>query len=159
MRSTSHTIAALVAAGAASIAFAQTNTTGRTIDYDIPTPSGAYRMTNSNVPSTTWDVNAYAMSKSGKSKTQAPDVPFVEAPVATAAKADPEEAVSSIVQALNADASLKNSKVTVSSEADSGTIYIVGAALTRAQKDRIGQIAMQQAGEGKYVNAVLDDET
>jgi len=157
MEPTIRTIAALAAAGAACIAFAQTNPTGHTIDYNIAAPSGPWRMTNSGVPSTTWGVNAYALSQSGRVKTPAPEVPFVAAPVATPVKADGDTLVNAVVQALNADASLKNSKVTVSN--DNGTVFVMGATLTHAQKEKIGQIVMQQAGEGKFFNGVLDDET
>lgn len=84
---------------------------------------------------------------------------FAPGPVASAASdtGDDKTLVDSIVGALNADASLKDSKVAVSAE--KGTVTLTGATQTRAQRDKIAEIATAQAGEGKVVNAVLDSAT
>ena len=88
-----------------------------------------------------------------------PSLHFVNEPIATATKAQGSDAqlADSIVKALDADPSLKDSKITV--QADKGKVWLTGATLTRAQKEKVGQIAMAQAGENKVVNVVLDDET
>ena len=89
----------------------------------------------------------------------APSMQFVQEPIATATRAQSAEApvVDSIVKALDADPAMKNSKITV--QTDNGTVFLTGATLTREQKKRAGEIAIAQAGQGKVVNAILDDET
>ena len=84
---------------------------------------------------------------------------FVQEPIATATKAQGTDAqlADSIVKALDADSSMKDSKITV--QADAGTVLLTGATLTGAQKKRAGEIAIAQAGQGKVVNVILDDET
>ena len=88
-----------------------------------------------------------------------PAMAFVQEPIATATKATGRDAqvADAIVTALDADSSMKDSKITV--QADTGKVLLTGATLTRAQKKRAGEIAIAQAGEGNVVNAVLDDET
>lgn len=65
--------------------------------------------------------------------------------------------VNSIVAALNADASLRGSKITV--QPDGGAITLTGATQTPEQKQRAMEIATQVAGEGNVVNAILDSRT
>ena len=100
-----------------------------------------------------------AVSASVRKQAASPSLPFVQAPIATATKAQGSDArlADSIVKALDADPSLEHSKITV--QADKGKVWLTGATLTRAQKEDVGRIAIAQAGEGKVVNAVLDDET
>ena len=88
-----------------------------------------------------------------------PSLPFVNEPIATATKAQGSDAqlADSIVKALDADPSLKDSKITV--RAAKGKVWLTGATLTRAQRQDVGRIAAAHAGEGKVVNAVLDDQT
>ena len=84
---------------------------------------------------------------------------FVQGPIATATKAQGADAqlADSIVKALDADPGMKDSKITV--QPDNGTVFLTGATLTGAQKKRAGEIAIAQAGQGKVVNVILDDET
>lgn len=91
--------------------------------------------------------------------SQPPALPFVQEPIATATKAQGSDAqlAEAIVKALDADPSLKDSKITV--QPDDGKVTLTGATLTRAQKQRAGEIAMAQAGQGKVVNVILDDES
>ena len=90
---------------------------------------------------------------------QSPSMRFVQEPIATATKAQGADAelADSIVKALDADPSMKDSKITV--QPDKGTVFLTGATLTRAQKKRAGEIAIAQAGQDKVVNVILDDET
>ncbi|HUJ00108.1 MAG TPA: BON domain-containing protein [Usitatibacter sp.] len=88
-----------------------------------------------------------------------PSLDFVQEPIATATQAQGKDAQlgAAIVQALDADPSLKDSKITVQPE--NGKVTLTGATLTRAQKQRAGEIAIAQAGQGKVINAILDDQT
>jgi len=58
---------------------------------------------------------------------------------------------------MNADTSLKDSKITVAAE--DGNVTLTGATQTKEQRDKAGEIALAQAGDGKVVNAVLDSKT
>lgn len=83
---------------------------------------------------------------------------FSQEPVASAATPSTDDGLATgIVQALNADASMKNAKITVQPE--KGVVYLTGAALTKEQKQKAAGIAAAQAGEGNVVNTILDDET
>ena len=88
---------------------------------------------------------------------QVPDL--VSEPVASAAKLDGPgaEFVKSIVDSLNAEPSLKNSKITVQAEDDTGNIVLTGATMTPDQVKKATEIASAQAGEGKVVNAMQPD--
>lgn len=92
-------------------------------------------------------------------RAASPSMQFVQEPIATATKAQGSDAqlADSIVKALDADPAMKDSKITV--QPDNGTVFLTGATLTRAQKKRAGEIAIAQAGQGKVVNVILDDET
>jgi hypothetical protein len=124
-----------------------------------PAPAANAAMSDANTPDYKPDVTSQAVSASGRKQAASPSLPFVQAPIATATKAQGNDAqlADSIVKALDADPSLKDSKITV--QADQGKVWLTGATLTRAQKEKVGQIAMAQAGENKVVNVVLDDET
>jgi len=192
-------ITALLAATAASMAFAQTNPVARpatqplqpamqppatqpaqpalqrpatqpaqpglqppaqaTGQGNAPAPAENAAMTTAGSADTRADVTSQAVSNSGRKRAASPEMAFVQEPVATATKAEGTDAQlgAAIVKALDADPSLKNSKITV--QPDKGTVTLTGAALTRAQKQRAGEIAMAQAGQGKVVNIILDDET
>ena len=91
-----------------------------------------------------------AYSQSG---TQAP-ASLADEPIASVAR--PDDLANAIAQALSADASLKNSKITV--QLDDNAILLTGATSTDAQRRKAGQIATAQAGEGKVVNALMTDE-
>lgn len=62
----------------------------------------------------------------------------------------------SLVDAINGDASLKGSKVTVQPE--EGKVTLSGVTESRAQAKRIGQIVAQQVGVENVVNAIRDSE-
>src|SRR6185437_11477968 len=168
-------ITALLAATAASMAFAQTNPVARpatqpsqpamqppaqaTGQGNAPGPAENAARTTAGSADTRADVTSQAVSNAGRKRAASPEMAFVQEPVATATKAEGTDAQlgAAIVKALDADPSLKNSKITV--QPDKGTVTLTGAALTRAQKQRAGEIAMAQAGQGKVVNIILDDET
>jgi hypothetical protein len=105
------------------------------------------------------DVTSQAVSDSGRKRAASPEMPFVQEPIATATKAQGTDAQlgDAIVKALDADPSLKDSKITV--QPDKGTVTLTGATLTKAQKQRAGEIAIAQAGQGKVVNIILADES
>ena len=84
--------------------------------------------------------------------SDAPPTSFVEEPIASASKQD--DRANAIVQALNADPSLKNSKITVQPGED-GSILLTGAANTIDQSKRAGDIARQANGDGTVVNVIL----
>ncbi|HEX4779140.1 MAG TPA: BON domain-containing protein [Usitatibacter sp.] len=83
---------------------------------------------------------------------------LVQGPVASAAKTGGDDAglVDGVVSALNAEPSLKDSKITVASE--DGTVTLTGATQTPDQRKKAGEIAAAQAGDDKVVNAVLDSK-
>lgn len=84
----------------------------------------------------------------------APPAGLVDEPVASVSRQD--DVANAVAAALNADASLKHSKITV--QPDEGTILLTGSSLTEAQRMRATQIASQHAGEGKVVNTIAHDE-
>ena len=79
---------------------------------------------------------------------------LVDEPVASVSKSD--ERADAIAQALNADASLKASKITV--QPDDGNILLTGSSLTEAQRMQATKIATSIAGEGKVINTIATDE-
>ena len=82
----------------------------------------------------------------------------VAEPTASAPRSDgaDSERVKPIVDALNAEASLKGAKMTVVPEADGVTLR--GVTLTDAQRKRAIEIATAQAGEGKVSNALQTEQ-
>ena len=83
----------------------------------------------------------------------APAMSFVQEPVASAARTD-DQLVNSIVETLNSDASLKDSKITVQMESETGNVILTGSAMTKAQRQKAAELTAAQAGEGKVVNAI-----
>lgn len=83
---------------------------------------------------------------------------YVEEPVASVSRnSGPNaEAANAIMQALNADPSMKPSKITVQPE-ESG-ILLTGVTSTHAQRERAQAMAAQHAGEGKVSNALTSEE-
>ena len=79
---------------------------------------------------------------------------LVDEPVASVSRSD--ERADAIAAALNADASLKASKITV--QADEANILLTGSALTELQRLQASKIATSLAGEGKVVNTISTDE-
>lgn len=88
------------------------------------------------------------------SQSPQPPAGLVDEPVASVSRSD--EMANAIAQALNADASLKHSKITV--QPDEGTILLTGSTLSEVQKLQASRIAMQHAGEDKVVNTLAHDE-
>ena len=88
-----------------------------------------------------------------------PQLRFVEEPTASAAKLDGPDAefVKSLVESLNAEPSLKNTKITVQTEQDTGNVILTGATMTAEQAKKAAEIVTAQAGEGKVVNAIQSD--
>ena len=149
--------AAALAAGAASLALAQAEPPPAG-QGTAPNPAANAAMSQANVPDSRPDVTSQAVSVSGRKRAPSPAVPFVAGPIASATQAQGSDAqlADAIVKALDADPSLKDSKITV--QPDKGTVLLTGATLTRAQKQTAGRIAIAQAGgEGKVINAILDD--
>ena len=112
-------------------------------------------------------VPAFAQTsmKSGDTYVYAPTVlgsrnpvPFVNEPIASssASVAGPSQTMEPIVQALNAEASLKGSKLTV--VPDGETIVLTGVTVTHDQMKRAVEIVTSQVGEGKVANAIQTEE-
>jgi len=171
--STSLRVTALLAATAASMALAQADSPSQQTNQPspqlaqppaqgqnrAPAPAANAAMTTAGSADSRPDVTSQAVSASGRKQAQSPAMPFVQEPIATSTRAQGADAQlgEAIVKALDADPSLKDSKITV--QPDNGKVTLTGATLTRAQKQRAGEIAMAQAGEGKVVNIILDDES
>jgi len=92
--------------------------------------------------------------------TPVPKIPanLVAEPAASAYRTDGPDAerVKPIVDALNAEASLKASKITVAPDQD--VIYLTGVTISDAQRKRAMEIATQLAGEGKVANAITTEQ-
>ena len=86
----------------------------------------------------------------------APEPNYVSAPIASSFKADGPQAeqMNTLVQALNGEASLKGSKITVQID-EKGGVLLTGATDSQEQAERAGQIAASQAGQSKVVNAIV----
>lgn len=83
-----------------------------------------------------------------------PPAGLVEEPVASVSRSD--DMANAIAQALNADAAMKHSKVTV--QPDEGSIFLSGTTLTDAQARRAIQVATSHAGQGKVSSGILSNE-
>lgn len=84
-----------------------------------------------------------------------PPAGLVSEPVASVSRDDP--VAGTIARALNAEASLKNSKITVQPD-EGGVILLTGATMSEAQKIRATAIARAHAGEDKVINTLAHDE-
>ena len=84
-----------------------------------------------------------------------PPAGLVGEPIASVSRDDP--VAGTIAQALNAEAALKNSKITVQPVED-GVILLTGATMSEAQKLRATEIARSHAGDGKVINTLAHDE-
>lgn len=147
----SHTLhaAAVLLLAAAPLAFAQTSPT-----QGQPDAPPNQRLSNANVPTTTPDDSAMGARKAGRVPHDVPQLNLVDEPIASVSKSD--DKANAIVQAMNGDASLKGSKITV--QPDQDQILLTGTALTNAQVKRASEIATQAAGEGNVVNTILAAE-
>ena len=83
---------------------------------------------------------------------------LVAEPTASAYRADGPDAerMKPIIDALNAEPSLKASKITVSPDQD--VVYLTGVTNTDAQRKKAMEIATQFAGEGKVANAITTEQ-
>lgn len=118
-------------------------------------PEPARTLSDANAPTTQPDVASDAAVRAGRNDHPVPRMNFVDEPIASASKED--DGAKAIVEALNADASLKDSKITVQ-PMDDGAILLTGSSMTRAQAKRAGEVAAGKAGEGKVVNVIRDSE-
>lgn len=87
--------------------------------------------------------------------TLQPPAGLVSEPIASVSRDD--TLAGSIAQALNAEAALKNSKITVQPD-ESGVILLTGATMSEAQKIRATEIARSHAGDDKVINTLAHDE-
>jgi hypothetical protein len=151
----SHTVAILFAAAAGSFAAAQSNPSP-----DQSAASPGWRMSDANVPTTTPDDSALAARMSGRIAHPVPPMTFVSEPAASASRTEGPNAelADAIVQALNADPSLKEGcKLTVQPE-ENGTVTITGVTLTKAQAQRAMDIATDKVGAGNVISAIRPAE-
>jgi BON domain len=79
---------------------------------------------------------------------------FVQEPVATTSRDD--AVANAIAQELNADPSLKQSKITVQPVEEG--IMLTGVTPSYAQMRRAGEIAKAHAGEGQVANVIQSEE-
>ncbi len=84
-----------------------------------------------------------------------PPAGLVDEPVASVSRAD--AVADAIAQELNADASMKHSKVTVQPD-ESGGILLTGSTLTDAQARQAIKVATTHAGQGKVASGILSSE-
>lgn len=141
----SYAIAAALAAGATSHAFAQAAP-------ETTAPPSAEPSTPAAAPAVT---PAWTPSQPLAPST----LTFVQEPVASLSRTDGADAeiAKSIADALNAEPTMKNSKITV--QPDNGTFTLTGVVPTREQVKKAGEIAKQLAGEAVVINAILDSQT
>lgn len=102
------------------------------------------------------DGYVYAPTTMGSRNPQ----PFVGEPVASAAAGAEADAqrLNPIVEAMNADASLKGSKLTLVPDPDTEVLIVTGVTVTRDQMTRALEIAASGAGEGNVANAIQPEE-
>ena len=86
----------------------------------------------------------------------APATAYVDEPVASLATGVPaNERANAVVQALNGDAALKGSKLTVAPDGED-LVYLTGVTVTRDQMKRAMEVA--GTGGGKVVNAITTEQ-
>jgi len=103
-------------------------------------------------------VAALASTAALLASAQPTDTQYTSEPIASAAKAEgATDAVNAVVQALNADAGLKNAKITVTQ--DDAVVLLTGVALTKEQSQHATEIAMASASGAQVVNAIQPDHT
>ena len=95
-----------------------------------------------------------ALAQQGTPIESQPTLNQVEEPAASVSR--PDELANAIAQAINADASLKGSKITV--QPDDNSILLTGSTSTEAQKLRAGKIAAAHAGTLPVVNTTASSE-
>jgi len=157
MKMLSHAVAAALAFGA-TVALAQSGAVTSPSPSSTTAPPGQ-TLSQANVPTATPDSVSQGARAAGANPHDVPQLTFVQEPTASAAKLDGPDAelVKSIVDSLNAEPSLKNTKITVQTEQDTGNVILTGATMTPEQVKKAGEIVTAQAGAGKVVNAILSD--
>jgi len=150
-------ITALLAAGAFSIAAAQNPSTTPTPEN--VTPPNGQTLSDANVPSDRPDPSAEAMRAAGRLDHDVPAVRYVPEPIASpVAKEGPDaDLEATLVQALNGEASLKGSKITVAAEKDKVTL--TGVTMTKEQRKKAADIAVAQLGQENVINAIVPSES
>ena len=96
--------------------------------------------------------SAFAIEPTWRSESE---LTFASEPVASAATGikDSEAAlVAKVVDALNKDGSLKQTKITVTAE--NGLILLTGSSPSDVESKKAGQIAASSAGDGNVVNVI-----
>ena len=83
-----------------------------------------------------------------------PPAGLVQEPVASASRSD--AVADAIVQELNADESLKHSKITVQPEENG--VFLSGSTVTDSQARRAIQVASTHAGQGRVSSGILSSE-
>ena len=121
----------------------------------------AYAQDATPTPTATTDATAAAPAPQVDANVPIPKPPanLIEEPNASAfatTNAPEAERVKPIVDALNADASLKASKIVVVPDKD--VITLVGVTVSDAQRKRAQEIASSQAGEAKVANALTTQQ-
>jgi len=102
---------------------------------------------------------AVSIAAAQTSDAPSPSLAYVDEPIASAMTSDGPDAdkVNAIVQALNADASLKHAKITV--QTDNEVVLLTGAATTQEQVQHATDVARGSAANAKIVNVVQPDHT
>jgi osmotically-inducible protein OsmY len=115
-------------------------------------------LTDSNVPTTTPDETAAAARASGHNPHDVPQMTYVSEPTASASKTEGAdgELAKAVVDEMNADPSLKGSKITVQPEQDKVTLS--GVTVTMDQAKKAGQIAASKVGAGNVTNAIRNSD-
>jgi hypothetical protein len=115
-------------------------------------------LTDSNYPTTTPDETAEAARAAGHNPHDVPRMTYVSEPTASASKTDGADGVlgNALVEALNADSSLKGCKLTV--EPEDGKVTITGVTMTEAQKKRAVGIAEAKVGAGNVIDAIRNSD-
>ena len=141
MKPISRPLAAAIAALLVPLAYAQNTPPAAAPEQPLPPAAAPAPQVNSNVP------------------VPQPPANLVEEPNASAFvtnNAPEAERVKPIVDALNADTSLKASKIVVVPDQD--VITLIGVTVSDAQRQRAAEIASSQAGEAKVVNALTTQQ-
>ena len=101
-----------------------------------------------------------ALAQAPAAPAQAPALPegLVAEPTASLSRAEGPGADvgKALVDEINADQSLKGSKITVQPE--EGAITLSGVTQTRAQAKQVGQMAASKVGAEKVVNAIQNGD-
>ena len=154
MKSIPRVLAAAIAAIALPAAFAQTTPSAAAPEAQ-PTPPAA---TTPAQPSEAGAASA-ALQVDANAPVPQPPANLIEEPIASAFRTDnaPEaERVKPIVDALNADASLKASKIVV--VPDNDVITLVGVTVSDAQRKRAVEIAGSHAADAKIASALTTQQ-